>query len=150
MRCMRLLIQRVNKADVTVNNSIVGQINKGLCVFVGIAATDTVATLEKMAEKLICLRIFEDDNEKMNLSLSDIQGQALLVSQFTLLADCSKGRRPAFVGAGDPEHAKALYEQFCQIVQQKGIFVQTGIFAADMVVHIENDGPCTFWLDSEK
>ena len=103
-----------------------------------------------MADKLITLRIFEDADQKMNLSLLDVHGQALLISQFTLLADCSKGRRPAFIGAGDPVQAKKLYEEFCQIVQQRGVPVQTGVFAADMLVHIENDGPCTFWLDSEK
>jgi len=147
---MRLLIQRVNKASVTVENQTVGKIQRGLCVFVGIAADDTVATLEKMADKLVQLRIFEDKDGKMNLSLLDIGGQALLVSQFTLLADCSKGRRPAFIGAGDPTKAKELYEHFCQIVADRKIQVQKGIFAADMTVHIENDGPCTFWLDSKK
>ena len=147
---MRLLIQRVRQADVAVKNEIVGKIQQGLCVFVGIAANDTVAVLEKMADKLVQLRIFEDKEGKMNLSLLDINGQALLVSQFTLLADCSKGRRPAFIGAGDPVKAKELYERFCQIVADKKIQIQTGIFAADMMVHIENDGPCTFWLDSEK
>jgi len=147
---MKLLIQRVNSADVSVNGDVVGKIRKGLCVFVGIAANDTLAVLEKMADKLIQLRIFEDDAGKMNLSLQDVGGQALLVSQFTLLADCSKGRRPAFVNAGDPVVAKELYQKFCQIVADKGIDIQTGVFAADMLVRIENDGPCTFWLDSEK
>ena len=148
--CMKLLIQRVKNASVSVDNTVVGQIKQGLCVFVGIAANDDEATLQKMADKMIQLRIFEDENHKMNLSLMDIHGEALLISQFTLLADCSKGRRPAFIGAGDPQQAKNLYEKFCQIVRDKGIPVQTGIFAADMLVHIENDGPCTFWLDSEK
>ncbi|MBP5344402.1 MAG: D-tyrosyl-tRNA(Tyr) deacylase [Alphaproteobacteria bacterium] len=147
---MRLLIQRVNKAQVTVENKIVGKIQQGLCVFVGIAANDTAAVLEKMANKLVQLRIFEDPAGKMNLSLLDVAGQALLVSQFTLLADCSKGRRPAFIGAGDPQKAEELYKHFCKMVAATGIAVQTGIFAADMTVLIENDGPCTFWLDSEK
>ena len=147
---MKLLIQRVNAAHVIVDQKTVGKIQKGLCVFVGIAEKDTLAVLEKMAEKLVQLRIFEDAAGKMNLSLSDVRGQALLISQFTLLADCSKGRRPAFTAAGDPVVAKELYHDFCKMVASKGIEVQTGIFAADMLVHIENDGPCTFWIDSEK
>ena len=147
---MKLLIQRVNEAHVTVADKVVGRVGHGLCVFVGIAENDTPAILAKMAEKMVQLRIFEDGAGKMNLSLKDVKGQALLVSQFTLLADCSKGRRPAFTGAGNPQVAQDLYHRFCDLVREQGIEVQTGIFAADMIVHIENDGPCTFWLDSEK
>ena len=145
---MKLVIQRVRSARVSIQNETVGQIGHGVCVLVGIAPTDTEADLDWMAQKLVSLRIFEDTAGKMNLSLSDVNGSALIVSQFTLLANCEKGRRPSFVGAGDPETAKRLYHLFLTKVAQSGISVQNGVFGADMLVSIENDGPATFILET--
>lgn len=145
---MKLVIQRVQKSSVSVAGQVVGQIGKGLCVLIGIAPTDTESDLDKMVEKLVNLRIFEDTAGKMNLSLADIHGEALIISQFTLLADCVKGRRPSFVGAGDPVYAEQLYQLFLQKVAQTGVPVQHGIFGAEMLVSIENDGPATFILES--
>jgi len=145
---MKLVMQRVKKSSVSVDGHLVGQIEQGLCVLVGIAPTDTEADLDWMASKLVNLRIFEDDNHKMNLSLLDIGGSALIISQFTLLADCVKGRRPSFTGAGDPMVAKSLYELFLKKVSNLGIHVEHGIFGADMQVSIENDGPVTFVLET--
>ena len=145
---MKLVIQRVRQASVTVADQTVGQIGRGLCVLAGIAPSDTEADLDKMAEKLAHLRIFEDTAGKMNLSVSDIGGAALIVSQFTLLADCAKGRRPSFVGAGDPARAKELYLKFLDRVAGYGIPVEHGIFGADMQVSLINDGPATFILES--
>lgn len=145
---MKLVIQRVRQASVTVADQTVGQIGQGLCVLAGIAPSDTEADLDKMAEKLAHLRIFEDNAGKMNLSVTDIQGSALIVSQFTLLADCAKGRRPSFVGAGDPVRSKELYHLFLDRVAGYGIPVEHGIFGADMQVSLINDGPATFILES--
>ena len=145
---MKLVIQRVRQASVTVADQTVGQIGRGLCVLAGIAPSDTEADLDKMAEKLAHLRIFEDKAGKMNLSVSDIGGAVLIVSQFTLLADCAKGRRPSFVGAGDPARAKELYLKFLDRVAGYGIPVEHGIFGADMQVSLINDGPATFILES--
>lgn len=145
---MKLVIQRVKKASVSVEGKIVGEIGKGLCVLAGIAPMDAEANLDWMANKMVNLRIFEDEAGKMNLSLMDIGGSALIISQFTLLADCIKGRRPSFTGAGDPIRAKELYESFLEKVKALGITVQHGIFGADMQVLIENDGPATFILET--
>jgi D-tyrosyl-tRNA(Tyr) deacylase len=145
---MKVVIQRVLKSAVTVNNSVVGQIDKGLCILVGIASSDTEKDLDWMAQKITTLRIFEDEAGKMNLSIKDINGSALIVSQFTLLADCNTGRRPSFTGAGDPKHAERLYHLFLTKVSALGIPTEHGIFGADMRVDIVNDGPATFILES--
>ena len=145
---MKIVLQRVKKSSVSVSGKVVGQIGQGLCVLTGIAPTDSEEDLDWMAGKLVNLRIFEDSAGKMNLSLSDINGSALIISQFTLLADCVKGRRPSFTGAGDPKVAEALYLKFLDKVAALGIPVQHGIFGADMQVSIENDGPATFILES--
>lgn len=145
---MKIVIQRVHQSHVSVNGSVVGKIGKGVCVLTGIAPTDTEADLDWMANKLVHLRIFEDEQEKMNLSLLDVHGSALIISQFTLLADCIKGRRPSFTGAGDPEKANALYQLFLKKVEALGVPVQHGIFGASMQVSIENEGPATFIIES--
>ena len=145
---MKIVIQRVKKSSVSVSGKVVGQIGQGVCVLTGIAPTDTEKDLDWMAAKLVNLRIFEDTAGKMNLSLSDIGGGALIISQFTLLADCIKGRRPSFTGAGDPKIAESFYLKFLDKVAALGISVQHGIFGADMQVSIENDGPATFILES--
>jgi len=145
---MKIVIQRVKKSSVSVSGKVVGQIGQGVCVLTGIAPTDTEKDLDWMAAKLVNLRIFEDTAGKMNLSLSDVGGGALIISQFTLLADCIKGRRPSFTGAGDPKIAESLYLKFLDKVAALGISVQHGIFGADMQVSIENDGPATFILES--
>jgi len=145
---MKLVIQRVKKSSVTVDGNLVGQIDQGFCVLCGIAPQDTEKDLDWMASKMVNLRVFEDDNQKMNLSLLDIHGSALIISQFTLLADCVHGRRPSFTGAGNPVEAKKLYELFLDKVSALGVPVQHGIFGADMQVHIDNDGPVTFILES--
>lgn len=145
---MKLVVQRVLKATVSVDQEIVGSIDGGLCIFVAVAPTDTPQTISKMAQKLCHLRIFSDSAGKMNLSLLDTGGEALIISQFTLLADCQTGRRPSFTGAGDPVLAKELYLQFVEQVKSFGIPVQTGSFGAHMLVRIENDGPATFLLES--
>lgn len=147
---MKIVIQRVKKSSVSVDGEIVGQIGQGLCVLTGIAPTDTEKDLDWMAQKMVGLRIFEDENAKMNLSLTDIGGSALIISQFTLLADCVKGRRPSFTGAGNPVYAEKLYQLFLKKVADLGIHVEHGIFGADMQVLIENDGPVTFILESPK
>ena len=147
---MKIVIQRVKKSSVSVENRVVGQIDQGVCVLTGIEPTDTVKELEWMAGKLVNLRIFEDSQGKMNLSLLDIKGSALIISQFTLLADCVKGRRPSFTGAGNPVEAQKLYHLFLDKVSEYGIPVEKGIFGADMQVYIENDGPVTFILESPK
>ena len=147
---MKTIIQRVNHSSVVVSGDIVGKIGTGLCVLVGAEPDDTSKDVEWMANKLVNLRIFEDENGKMNKSLLDINGDALLVSQFTLLADCSTGRRPSFTGAGDPKKAKAIFDALVDKVSSLGVCVQTGVFGADMTVQIENNGPATFILESPK
>lgn len=147
---MKTIIQRVNHSSVVVSGDIVGKIGIGLCVLVGAEPDDTSKDVEWMANKLVNLRIFEDENGKMNKSLLDINGDALLVSQFTLLADCSTGRRPSFTGAGDPQKAEAIFDALVEKVSSLGVCVQTGVFGADMTVQIENNGPATFILESPK
>lgn len=147
---MKTIIQRVNHSSVVVSGDIVGKIGTGLCVLVGAEPDDTLKDVEWMANKLVNLRIFEDENGKMNKSLLDINGDALLVSQFTLLADCSTGRRPSFTGAGDPKKAEAIFDALVDKVSSLGVCVQTGVFGADMTVQIENNGPATFILESPK
>lgn len=144
---MKILVQRVLSADVSVNQKITGQINRGLLVFLGVEKNDTTAQADYLANKLVNLRIFEDENEKMNLSVQDISGGILLISQFTLAADMSRGNRPGFDNAETPEKAKQMYEYFIQKLAEKGIAPETGVFQADMKVRLINDGPATFWLE---
>lgn len=147
---MRTVIQRVKSASVAVKRETVGKIADGLCVLAGIEPSDTMDDLKWMMQKIIHLRIFEDENGKMNKSLTDTGGAVLLVSQFTLLADCVKGRRPSFTQAGNPKIAANLFDTFVSLFKQQNIETQTGIFGADMMVHIDNDGPATFILQSAK
>ena len=147
---MRLVIQRVSKSNVKVDGKIVGEIGKGYMVLVGITEGDDEKIVDKMVEKLVNLRIFEDTENKMNLSLIDIGGSILSISQFTLYANCKKGRRPSFVEAAKPEIAKPLYEYFNSTLEKKGIEVEKGIFGAMMDVSLNNDGPVTIILDSKE
>jgi len=147
---MRAVIQRVRRASVTIDGRIHGEIGKGLLVFLGIKDGDTLTELQWLAEKIVTLRIFEDSQGKMNRSLADIEGQMLIVSQFTLYGDCRKGRRPGFSGAASPDIAEPLYQRFVAEVEKKQISVATGIFQAAMEVELVNDGPVTLLLDSEK
>ena len=144
---MKFVIQKVTHASVTVESQIIGKIGKGFFVLIGIAENDTQEIADKMIKKLLGLRIFEDENGKTNLSLRDVNGQLLLVSQFTLYADCRKGNRPSFTKAGNPKLANELYEYFVKKLKEKNIKVQTGKFRAMMDVELVNDGPVTFWLE---
>ena len=146
---MKAVIQRVRSASVEVEGEIVGSCEKGLMVLLGVAAEDDETDASVLCQKLVKLRIFTDENDKMNLSVRDVGGEMLVVSQFTLLADTSHGNRPSFIGAGDPAHACALYERFIDMIKQEGIPVQSGRFGADMEVSIINDGPVTLILDSK-
>jgi D-tyrosyl-tRNA(Tyr) deacylase len=145
---MKFVIQRVTYASCTVDKQITGQIDKGFCVFIGVAETDTRKIADKMIQKLIGLRIFDDENDKINLSLNDVGGGLLLISQFTLYANCRKGNRPSFTDAGSPEMANEMYEYIISECQKQISNVQTGIFGADMKLEIHNDGPFTIILDS--
>ena len=145
---MRLVIQRVKKADVRVGQETIGKIEKGLLVFVGICNTDTKEIADKMIKKLIGLRIFEDENGKTNLDLKSVNGNLLIISQFTLYADCKKGNRPSFIRAGDPEMANQLYEDILTQCKLQVPDTQHGEFGADMKVSLINDGPFTVLLDS--
>lgn len=146
---MRTVIQRVSQANVTVDDKIVGQIGAGLLVLLGVEPSDTDAEVRWMADKCIELRIFEDADGKMNRSLLDTGGAMLVVSQFTLLGDCRKGRRPSFIGAAPPEQAERLYDQFVAHVRSRGIETATGAFRAHMDVALINDGPVTLVLESQ-
>jgi D-tyrosyl-tRNA(Tyr) deacylase len=146
---MRAVIQRVKESCVTVENEIIARINHGLLVLLGIAKGDQPHDAGYLADKIVNLRIFEDENGKMNRSLLQTGGEMLVVSQFTLLGDCRKGRRPSFVNAAAPEEADEMYEYFARQVRQKGIRVQTGRFRAMMAVSLINDGPVTLVLDSK-
>lgn len=145
---MRAVVQRVSESRVVVDQAVVGQIDAGLLVLLGVERGDTPAELHYLADKIIHLRIFEDQAGKMNRSLIESGGSMLLVSQFTLLGDCRKGRRPAFTAAEEPQQAKRLYEAFGEHVQEQGVHVEYGVFAADMKVHLINDGPVTILLDT--
>lgn len=145
---MRSVIQRVSEASVTVDDEIVGQIGPGLLVLLGVGHEDGPEQVRWMAEKLIGLRIFEDDDGKMNRSLVDTEGQMLVVSQFTLWGDCRKGRRPSFVDAAPPEVAEELYQQFVKAVQGRGVTVATGKFRHHMEVRLTNDGPVTLVVET--
>ncbi len=147
---MRAVVQRVSEADVTVGNDVTGIIKSGLMVLIGVEETDTKADADYMAEKIVNLRIFEDEAGKMNLSLMDIKGEILAVSQFTLLGDCRKGRRPSFIQAARPEKAVDLYDHFVEKCRQMGIKAETGVFQAEMKVRLCNEGPVTVLVDSKK
>lgn len=146
---MKFVIQRVLEANVKVDENIIGQINKGFLVLIGVSNTDTKEIADKMMRKMIGLRIFEDENGKTNLSLSDVQGSLLLVSQFTLYANCKKGNRPSFTDAGSPDHANTIYEYIIEKCKESVPVVETGSFGADMKVSLINDGPFTIVLDSD-
>ncbi len=147
---MKFVIQRVTKASVTVEGKIIGSINKGFLVFIGVCNDDTRETADKMIKKTAGLRIFEDENGKTNLSLNDVGGELLLVSQFTLYADCKKGYRPSFINAGSPDYANEIYEYIIDEFKKLGFKVETGEFGADMKVELLNDGPFTIVLDSKE
>ena len=147
---MRAVVQRVTSSKVVVNGEIVGAINKGLNILIGISKEDTIEDLLYLRDKILNLRIFEDGDKKMNLSLLDIKGEILVISQFTLYGDCRKGRRPNFMSAEDGEKANILYEKFVELLKESNLKVETGIFGADMKVDIQNDGPVTLMLDSKK
>jgi len=146
---MRFVIQRVAHAEVAVNEETIGKIEKGYLVLIGIAETDTREIADKLIRKMIGLRIFEDENGKTNLSLSDVGGSLLLVSQFTLYANCKKGNRPSFIEAGSPEKAEELYEYIITKCKESVPTVEQGSFGTDMKVSLLNDGPFTILLDSE-
>lgn len=147
---MRAVVQRVSSSKVTVEDNITGQIKKGLLVLLGVTNEDTSSDVDYMIDKILNLRIFEDENGKMNLSLKDVGGELLVVSQFTLYGDCRKGKRPSFTNAARPEVATPLYEEFVQKSKDQDIVVQTGQFGAHMMVDLINDGPVTMLLDSSK
>ena len=145
---MKFVIQRVLEADCQVDGNITGKIQKGYCVFIGVSETDTKEIADKMIKKLIGMRIFSDENDKINLSLKDVDGGLLLISQFTLYANCRKGNRPSFTEAGKPDLANELYEYIIQECKKEIPVVETGIFGADMKISLVNDGPFTIVLDS--
>ena len=147
---MRAVIQRVSKASVTVEDKIVGQIGQGFLILLGIAHSDSEAEAAFLARKIAGLRVFEDSDGKMNLSLSEIGGAVLAVSQFTLYADTRKGRRPSFVDAARPEQAEPLYRRFCELLVAEGVLVEKGIFQATMQVALVNDGPVTILMDTSE
>ncbi len=147
---MRAVLQRVSRAKVTVEGRVTGEIGPGLMVLLGVGRDDTAAIAVSMAEKVANFRIFEDDQEKMNLSLLDVRGSALVVSQFTLYGDARGQRRPSFIAAAPPEQAKTLYDEFCAALAKLGVSVATGIFQAMMSVELVNEGPVTILLDSQK
>lgn len=147
---MKFVIQRVTEASCTVDNQITGEIKNGFCVLIGVAETDTRDIADKMIKKMLKMRIFADDQGKTNLSLKDVDGNLLLISQFTLYANCKKGNRPSFIEAGNPELANSLYEYIIEECKKEIPMVQTGIFGADMKLSLINDGPFTIVLDSEQ
>lgn len=147
---MRFVIQRVTHAEVKVDGAVTGKINQGFLVFIGIADTDTKEIADKMMKKMIHMRIFQDENGKTNRSLEDVGGALLLVSQFTLYADCKKGNRPSFTRAGGPDMAEEMYEYIISACKKEISVVETGVFGADMKVELLNDGPFTILLDSDE
>jgi D-tyrosyl-tRNA(Tyr) deacylase len=144
---MRVVVQRVSQASVTIGGARVGRIQRGFCLLAGFTHTDTVDQVTWMADKVAGLRVFSDPDGKMNLALTEVGGAVLVVSQFTLYGDATKGRRPSFIDAARPELAIPLYERFCAELRQRGIPVETGEFGADMLVEIHNDGPVTILLE---
>ncbi|MFQ9311364.1 MAG: D-aminoacyl-tRNA deacylase [Paraclostridium sordellii] len=147
---MRAVVQRVASSKVTVDENTIGEINKGLLILLGVTHEDTSKDVDYLLDKIVNLRIFEDENDKMNLSLKDVNGELLVVSQFTLYGDCRKGRRPNFTSAAKPDLATSLYEEFIDKAKKEGIKVGTGKFGAHMMVDLVNDGPVTILIDSEK
>ena len=147
---MRAILQRVLNASVKVDGKTIGEIEKGLLVFLGVGEGDTEKDLKYIADKCIGLRIFSDEEDKMNLSLTDVGGQMLVISQFTLYGDCRKGRRPSFTSSMEPIKAKEMYESFIKYIEQSGVKTEHGEFGADMKVELINDGPVTLMLDSTK
>ncbi|MBQ9200328.1 MAG: D-tyrosyl-tRNA(Tyr) deacylase [Lachnospiraceae bacterium] len=147
---MKFVIQRVTKASVTIDGSVSGKIDKGFMVLIGVCEEDTKEMADKLVKKLIGLRIFADSEGKTNLSIKEVDGQILLVSQFTLYADCKKGNRPSFIKAGSPEHAEKLYDYIVELCKNEIEVVETGEFGADMQVELINDGPFTIILDSSE
>lgn len=145
---MKFVIQRVNHASVKVEGEVIGEIGKGFLVLIGVCQEDTKEIADKMIHKMTGLRIFQDEQGKTNLALKDVGGELLLVSQFTLYANCKKGFRPSFIEAGDPAHAEELYEYIIEECKNRELHVETGSFGADMKVSLENDGPFTIVLDS--
>ncbi len=146
---MKLVIQRVKNAKVDVDDKTVGSIEKGFLVLLGVTHNDTKEIADYLVKKLCNLRVFSDENDKMNLGLKDINGELLIISQFTLYADCTGGNRPSFTNAAKPEFANELYEYFCDKCKEKGIKVEKGIFGADMKVSLLNDGPVTIILEKK-
>lgn len=144
---MKALIQRVKRASVTIDGALYSQIGKGLLVFLGVEKSDTTENADKLADKIVRLRIFEDENEKMNFSLQDVCGEMLIVSQFTLCGDCKKGTRPSFDKSASPQVANELYEYFVGKIKECEVPVKTGVFGAMMDVELVNDGPVTFWIE---
>ena len=147
---MRAVVQRVASSRVSVDEHITGEIERGLLVFLGVTHEDSSEDVDYLLEKIVNLRIFEDENEKMNLSLKDINGELLVVSQFTLYGDCRKGRRPNFTNAAKPDLANELYEEFIEKASKQNIKVGTGKFGANMMVELTNEGPVTILIDSER
>lgn len=147
---MRFLIQRARNASVTVDDKVIGSIEHGYVCLIGVSSSDTKEIADKMIQKMLNLRIFEDEAGKTNLSLSQVNGQLLLISQFTLYANCKKGNRPSFIHAGNPELANELYEYIISRCRENVPVVETGSFGADMKVSLCNDGPFTIWLDSDE
>lgn len=147
---MRAVVQRVTSSRVLVNENVIGEIGIGFNVLIGISKEDTLEDLNYIKDKIINLRVFHDENDKMNLSLIDVKGELLVISQFTLYGDCRKGRRPNFMEAQGGDEAKKLYEEFLKLLKMSDLKVESGEFGADMKVQINNDGPVTIMLDSKK
>lgn len=147
---MRAVVQRVTSSNVSVDGNIIGEIKQGFNVLIGISKDDTIEDLKYIKDKIVNLRVFQDENDKMNLSLLDVKGEILVISQFTLYGDCRKGRRPNFMDALGGEEAKKLYEEFLELLKTSDLKVECGEFGADMKVNINNDGPVTILLDSKR
>lgn len=146
---MRVVLQRVREASVSIDGKVHGQIGKGFALLVGVSDTDGDEEVAYLTHKISKLRVFEDENGKLNLDINAVHGAILSISQFTLYADTKKGNRPSFTNAGEPEHADKVYEQFNDSLRQTGLDVQSGVFGADMLVNIQNDGPVTIIFDTE-
>lgn len=147
---MRAVVQRVSESSVMVDGKVTGAISKGLMVLLGVGIGDSEADLNYLVKKTVNLRVFEDDQGKMNLSIKEVQGKLLVVSQFTLMGDVTQGNRPSFIQAAPPEMANQMYEQFVQACREQGVEVETGVFRASMQVHLINEGPVTIFIDSRQ